>query len=125
MLIDPLRANKFEPKYIGPYTVVRRAHNGAYVLKDMTGDVLDRHVPADQLKLISKQRRRRDENEPMWEVKEILNHRGTPGAYEYYVDWKDYGEEARSWEPQSGFQDTKVIQEYWRKFQEKTKQSQH
>ena len=32
MIKDPTRDNKFEPKYIGPYIIVRRARNGAYVL---------------------------------------------------------------------------------------------
>ena len=38
MLIDPERKNKFEPKYIGPYSIVRRTRWGAYQLRDMTGD---------------------------------------------------------------------------------------
>ena len=59
MLKDPTRNNKFEPKYVGPYIIVRRARNGAYVLKDTDGDILDRHVPIDQIKIISKTSRER------------------------------------------------------------------
>ena len=33
MLKDPQRANKFEPKYIGPYSIVRRTRNGNYLLR--------------------------------------------------------------------------------------------
>ena len=112
MLVDQLRGNKFEPKYIGPYTVVRRARNGAYVLKDSTGDLLDRHVPPDQLKLVSKKPRPSDLAQDVWEVQEILKHRGSPGKYEYYVKWKDYN--ARTWEPASSFLDDKIIKNYWK-----------
>jgi RNase H-like domain found in reverse transcriptase/Integrase core domain/Integrase zinc binding domain/Reverse transcriptase (RNA-dependent DNA polymerase)/Chromo (CHRromatin Organisation MOdifier) domain len=112
MLIDPLRGNKFEPKYIGPYTVVRRARNGAYVLKDGTGDLLDRHVPPDQLKLVSKKPRPSDMVEDVYEVQEILKHRGSPGKYDYYVKWKDHND--RTWEPAASFLDDTVIRNYWK-----------
>jgi RNase H-like domain found in reverse transcriptase/Integrase core domain/Chromo (CHRromatin Organisation MOdifier) domain/Integrase zinc binding domain/Reverse transcriptase (RNA-dependent DNA polymerase)/Retrotransposon gag protein len=113
MIIDPDRQNKFEPKYIGPYTIARRARNGAYVLKDATGDLLDRHVPADQMKLISKQTRRIDKDKPIYEINKIVSHRGNPGSYEYYVDWKGYTENDRTWEPESSFLDQSSIQKYW------------
>ena len=57
MMIDPNRQNKLEPKYIGPYTVIRRNRAGNYYLKDATGEPLDRQVPPDQLKLIAKKPR--------------------------------------------------------------------
>ena len=114
MLIDPRRLNKFEPKYIGPYTIIRRAKNGAYVLKDSTGDILDRHVPADQLKMITKGKRNVDIVSPAYEINKIINHRGEPGRYEYLVDWVGYSDADRSWEPQSCFLDTKCIEQYWR-----------
>jgi hypothetical protein len=114
MIIDPVRENKFEPKYIGPYTIVRRARNGAYVLKDATGDLLDRHVPADQLKLISKSTQRKiDNSNPIYVVNKIISHRGSPGHYEYLVDWKDWSEQDRTWEPESSFLDSKIIKKYW------------
>jgi hypothetical protein len=116
MLIDPVRENKFEPKYIGPYIIVRRARNGGYVLKDATGDLLDRHVPADKLKLVSKTKRKKDEEKPVYVVNKILAHRGSPGAYEYFVDWKDYSAEDRSWVHASNFLDDTIIKEYWKSF---------
>jgi hypothetical protein len=115
MIIDPTRENKFEPKYIGPYSIVRRSRGGAYVLKDAAGDLLDRHVPADQMKLIAKAKRRVDIDRPIYEVKEIINHRGSPGSYEYLVHWKGYdNDEDRTWEPESSFFDHSVIQSYWK-----------
>ena len=113
MLVDQLRQNKFEPKYVGPYHIIRRARNGAYVLRDpATGDMLDRHVPVDQLKLISKKPRVIDIKNNQFEVQEILQHRGSPGKYEYYVKWKDYND--RTWEPASSFLDDTVIKNYWK-----------
>jgi transposase InsO family protein len=117
MLKDPVRANKFEPKYIGPYTIIRRARNGAYVLKDATGMILDRHVPLDQMKIVVKGSRRRkiDESLETFEVESILSHRGDPGAYEYFVHWKGYSADEDSWLSATRFQDTKIIEEYWRR----------
>jgi hypothetical protein len=112
MLVDPLRANKFEPKYIGPYYVIRRARNGAYVLRDDTGDMLDRHVPPDQLKLVSRKPRAADIADTTYEVQSILGHRGEPGKYEYHVKWKDHND--RTWEPAISFLDDTVIRNYWR-----------
>ena len=110
MLKDATRRNKFEPKYVGPYSVVRRAQNGGYVLRDATGDILDRHVPPDQLKVVSKAPRPLD-SEPTYVVRKILDHRGEPGAREYLVDWKGYRE--KTWEPETNFDDYDVIKAYW------------
>ena len=111
MIKDPVRSNKFEPKYIGPYIIARRARNGAYVLRDVDGDILDRHVPIDQLKVVSKTARVKDQNTAV--VDKILKHRGAPGSYEYLVQWKHFSDEYNSWEPQSNFNDTKCIEKYW------------
>jgi Chromo (CHRromatin Organisation MOdifier) domain len=114
MIKDPDRRNKFEPAYIGPYTVTRRSRGGAYVLKDATGDLLDRHVPIDQLKLIARRQRRIDKDQPIYEVQKILDHRGSPDSYEYLVHWKDFDETENTWEPASSFLDYSTIQSYWR-----------
>lgn len=111
MLFDPHRKNKWEPDYLGPYTVVRRTHGGTYELRSSDGELLDRKVPADQLKLVSKTARDSDLADNVYEVQDILKHRGTPGHYEYYTAWKGYRD--RTWEPQSSFQDAAIIQRYW------------
>jgi hypothetical protein len=113
MIKDVDRTNKFEPTYVGPYTILRRSRGGAYVLKDATGDILDRHVPPDHIKLVSKSKRKLDVDNPIYVVDKIIDHRGSSGNYEYLVHWKNYPESERTWEPQSSFLDDSVIKEYW------------
>jgi hypothetical protein len=111
MLNDPVRANKFEPKYIGPYTVARRTRSGGYSLRDATGELLDRNVPPDQLKLVSRKARPIDLKDNVYEVEKIDTHRGNPSAYEYLTKWKGYTK--RTWEPAASFLDTTLIKDYW------------
>jgi hypothetical protein len=125
MIVDPDRQNKFEPKYIGPYTIVRRSHGGAYVLKDAVGDLLDRKVPPDQMKLISKSKRDVDITNPIFYVDHIVEHRGSPDSYEYLVHWKDFPEEDRTWEPATNFLDDKVIKQYWESLRSSAASSSH
>ena len=112
MLRDPARQNKFEPKYIGPYIVARRSHNGQYVLRDVAGDILDRHVTSDQLKLVSRKKRAKDAS--TYYMSKVLSHRGDAGSYEYLVQWYGYNIDQSTWEPQANFNDVKLIQNYWK-----------
>lgn len=113
MLKDINRTQKFDPKYVGPYTVIRRARNGGYVLRDGTGDLFDRHVPADQLKLVSRQPRAKDKVDDTFEVEEVVDCRGSVGSYEFLVKWKGYPSSDNTWEPESSFIDTECIKKYW------------
>jgi hypothetical protein len=122
-LIDPVKANKWQPKYLGPYTVVRRAHHGGYVLRDSTGDILDRHVTIDQLKVPSSKTRSsssfhdddHDESEVEYAVEVIRDHRGdNPGNYEFLVKWVGYPDTDNTWEPISNFRDKEVITKYFK-----------
>jgi hypothetical protein len=81
------------------------------VLRDVDGDILDRHVPIDQIKIISKSARTKDDN--TFAIQKILKHRGAPGAYEYLVHWKGYSQDDSTWESPSQFNDDKCITTYW------------
>lgn len=112
MLNDPRRQNKFEPKYIGPYNIVRRTRNGTYVLRDAAGDLLDRHVQLDQLKVLSK-KEAKVKVDDVYEVEKIIEHKGEPGNYSYLVKWKGYENDGNTWEHQASFFDDGVIKKYW------------
>ena len=100
MLNDPLRSDKFQPKYIGPYTVSRRTRWGAYQLRDATGDPLialfllinSNSSLVNLVLLISPL------NLP---VEKILSHRGTTGNYEYQTKW--FGLLKLTWTPAGKF----------------------
>jgi hypothetical protein len=47
----------------------------------------------------------------VYEVKKIINHRGTPGNYEYLIDWKGYKE--KTWEPEANILDYDIVKQYW------------
>ena len=126
MLVDPKYINapgkkpKWEPKYVGPYTVVRRADNGAYVLKYANGDLLDRHIPPDQMKLISRTVRKSKRDDAIHVIELIIKHRGKPGNYQYLVKWKGYGPSYNSWEPAASFLDDHYIKEYWKQYNQRS-----
>ena len=61
---------------------------------------------------MSKKPRDIDLQQNVYEVERIDNHRGSAGKYEYYVKWKGYHE--RTWEPESSFRDTALINDYWK-----------
>ena len=109
MIIDEKRENKFEPKFVGPYTIIRRARNGAYVLRDAAGDLLDRHVTVDKMKILKRLNIGKDD---VYEVERITEHRGVAGNYEYLTSWKGFSE--KTWEPQANFLDDRPIKSYWK-----------
>ena len=122
-LVDPVKTNKWQPKYLGPYTVVRRAHHGGYVLRDSTGDILDRHVTIDQLKIPSSKKNKSlahpsedEQNKDVeYAVEVIRDHRGdNPSNYEFLVKWVGYPETDNTWEPIANFRDKEVITKYFR-----------
>jgi len=119
MLRDVDRQNKFEPVYVGPYTVDKRMRSGNYLLRDATGDLLDRLVPIDQLKIISREPLPLDAADNIYTLKKIVNHRTRNGVKEYLIDWHGYNE--RTWEPESNILDNKAVVEYWKKVKEKKK----
>jgi hypothetical protein len=76
----------------------------------MTNEPLDRHVPIDQLKVISKKPRPQD-NEIEYDNERIIKNRGQPGTYEYFTKFKNY--RVPDWIPKENFEDTALIRDYW------------
>jgi transposase InsO family protein len=113
MALDPIKSDKLSPKYDGPFTIVRKDRNGAYVLKDSTGEELHRKYAPSQLKIVLV-----EPDEPSaYVVQKILNHKApskTQKEWQYLVRWKNYKSDSDTWEPYSHFNETKCIRDYWR-----------
>ena len=52
MLRDPVRQNKMQPIYTGPFKILRRTKGGSYELSNLQGDPLARAVAPSMLKPI-------------------------------------------------------------------------
>ena len=101
------------PKYDGKrYTVMRQTTNGTYVLQDSEGNVLDRRVPIDQMKLVRAWRERVDSTGDVYEVERIVDHRYDADERQtyYLVKWKGYTKP--TWEPYANIIDRKMITNY-------------
>ena len=111
-----------KPKYMGTiYTVVRRAGNGAYILKNDVGDIFDRRVSIDQMKVLKGPRLPPDTtDDDMYEIEDIIDHRPhgalKPGKdYEYLVWWKRCRKEDATWIPAKNISMQSSIANYWRR----------
>ncbi|KAF8926283.1 hypothetical protein BGZ52_005780 [Haplosporangium bisporale] len=71
MTLDPIKGDKLAPRYEGPYSVVERTAHGAYILRDGTDALLNRHYAPSQLKLVLDD----FEDSDTYEVERITDHR--------------------------------------------------
>ncbi|SAM02503.1 hypothetical protein [Absidia glauca] len=112
-LLKPTRTTQMETKYTGPFTVVKKNKGGAYTLQQSNGELLPKAFPPSALKSVSQDPILQEEER--WEVESIINHKGSPGNYQYKVRWKGYDSDADTWEPKEMFDSTDTIKEYWNK----------
>ncbi|EIE88590.1 hypothetical protein RO3G_13301 [Rhizopus delemar RA 99-880] len=107
------KKSKTDSKYIGPFTVHNHTKNGNYVLTDLTGSLFNRNVPTSQIKLVSNDTNKTNDNKDIYEVQAIINHREiAPSKFEYLTTWVGYPGE-QTWQKQSTFQGTDAIKKYW------------
>jgi len=116
-IIDIHRSSKAEPVYVGPYIIVRRTRGGAYLIKDDLGNIIDRHIPPDQIKLVSHASSNELANQQSYEVERIIGHKGVYPNIKYHVKWLNYPEEESTYEPITSFNDLRVISDYWRELE--------
>jgi hypothetical protein len=114
MVRDENRNGKSEPRYEGPFTILRRNKGGVYVLKGRDGTEYTR--PGQVLKIVHPKIADISTDEPVGVVDKILSHRlatGVEGKDEHYylVKWK--GTDIRSWVIHSDFHDHGPIRRYW------------
>lgn len=113
MIKDVTRTSKMDPRYEGPFTVVRRNAGGAYILQDATGSLLSRNVPINHMKMITKDSGTPEDN--AFEIEAIINHQGAAPRYKYLVKWKGYSDDNNSWVPAADFNDVDIIKKYWKR----------
>ncbi len=121
---------KIDSPYEGPYTIERKDRNGNFVLRDIgSGELLNRHVPPDQLKVHSIA----DEDigeENLYSVEKIVGKRiidvpndigeGTHKETQYQVKWLDYPLDRMSkdsWVSVDQFIETDLIKKFEAKLQ--------
>lgn len=137
LIKDLQRSSKWEPIFIGPYIIIEVSTHG-YKLMDGTGEILNRIVPMEQIKLTKLK-----ELEPEYVVDEILQDQFDGEIYQYMVKWKNswiaeelvdnlkpqinkiLKSESRmgkifkliswknTWENQNYFVDPQIIKKYW------------
>lgn len=120
MIKNVTRESKTDPVYEGPFYISGLTKNGSYILVDKQNNLLSRDVPTSHIKLITPPSGKgvvselHNEQDEHYEVQAIIQHRGTPGNYEYLIHWKGYDDpEDNTWEPSSHIDDPKIIETYW------------
>ena len=112
MLNDPTRENKHQPKYSGPFKIVKQKRGGNYVLQHPDNTLHHREPTIDQLKVINA-----NSDVPYvdtYYVERILTHRGTGKNLEYKVKWLNYPTSENTWEPPSSLVGCdRSIDDYW------------
>lgn len=108
-VIDVKEGGKSAQRYAGPYRVSRRTRGGSYILVDSDGTTLPRRYAPSQIKPLSPQ----ENDDPSYEVDQILDDKMEEGKRWYYVRWKDYGPSDDSWICETDFDSVEVIQKYW------------
>ena len=109
-LDDELRSIKSQPRYTGPFTIVRRNRGGAYILKGPDGTEYKRSPST--LKMYYQPALT---EESTFEVGKILDHKELEdGSISYKVKWKNYSDASNSWVHSKDFQDLTLIRKYHR-----------
>jgi hypothetical protein len=111
----PIRVNKLQRKFSGPFIVSRVSELGNYFLKTSDGKELPKSYPVTKLKPFEAEIAEEDD---VFEIEDILDHRVFNDRVEYFVKWKDYNESENSWIAEEHFSDPECLRDYWAKISE-------
>ena len=99
---------KLDPRYKGPYKIMRVTKNKNYILEEATGVEMDFSFPLHKLKVISND----DSNNDYKEVEKILEHRELDNETEYLVKWKYLSDNDNEWVKEKDFNTKEIINKY-------------
>ena len=112
MVKDPTRSTKHQPRWFGPFRVIRQKKGGTYVLQNADSSIYFREPPIQHLKII-------DGNaevgfDETFYVERVLDHRGTPAKRMFLIKWLNYPASHNTWEPTKNLDGCeRMLTEYW------------
>lgn len=114
MVVDQKASSSLDPKYEGPFKVVNRTSRGAYILQDLTDEVLPRNYSSDQLKLVTQDLA---EEGKRFEIESILDDQFDQELQEqtYLVKWKGYDDNENLWIPYENFDSKAIVNTYYKR----------
>lgn len=121
MLQDPQYINNpstkpnSEPKFIGPYTIVKRIGKGGYVLQHADGSMEPQPRSIEHLRILFTPSQIPKDKlvhpDQHYRVDRLIGKRITEdGTVEYLVKWKGYN--STTWEPKHNIDDVNLIKKY-------------
>lgn len=110
----PTMTGSLNPVYDGPYTVIRKTRGGSYVLQDEMGLLMSRDYTPSELKPIDLHNINED-NEEVYEIEGIVDHRGRGNNREFKVRWKGYSKDEDSWLTPDKITHTSTIENYMKR----------
>ena len=112
-LVDK-RDNKEDPKWEGPFQVVRQEEGSrGFILRNKDGKNLKSAVAASRLQKSSIGFV--DQGDDIFNVKRILDHKGDGDERKYLIWWEGYPKSEATWESTNNIFNKLVIKEYWKK----------
>jgi transposase InsO family protein len=119
MVKDEEAETALDPKYDGPFKVVRRTSKGTYVLRDNMSRLLARNYAPEQLKAVLQSSDVPTKQADHYEVETILSHRldKEGGKTLYTVKWRGYDESENSEIPYENFDSKKTVDLYYDRIQ--------
>ena len=123
MVKDEEANTALDPKYDGPFKVVRRTPRGSYALRDNMGRMLARNYAPEQMKAVSQSRDIPSTAATHFEVEKILSHLKSEGETRYLVKWKGYNDSYNSEIPYKNFDSKKMVADYYTKLNLKNPRS--
>ena len=108
---------KLDPKFTGPYKVLRQATGGNYILSSTRNQPLHRSYPLDQLKLVDQTCAAEIWtaacSTKLFPLDCIVDHRYVNGALQFLLQWKGHDSDFNSWETESAIADPDMVAAYW------------